>query len=584
MELCYSGQVFGDQPPFTYGSPGFMSPEQMAVATPTEKEDIYALCAMLITFIIGLPPSRFDTLHPQVLQEQLNYFTRHRELSLLIGRCLRRESGSRPGLSFIRTVIERYRQEVINGTHLQWNDQYNYNNDPAKVSDVIRQSALALRTGKLAGEDGLWYSPVIPETKRAGNPSSATTVREGFYSGISGALYTVSQLHAAGFATHKIEKEILANWSRLQQHLTEDSSNQDASLYNGTAGFAITLASGIQSGKIIRNEQTIHVLHQLLRVDHQDHKNEDPAKRGRLKELTISNGLAGIGITVLKCQTLLDPAFVQDLLHHCAESILQQQQKDGSWIFTHKDYPGQKMKFPGFSHGVAGIVSFLLDYYRYLGHLVQTAEKERIRSSAVKALDWLIGQARESSVELNAGPITIIPNQGMTPDIDSSAPSTTEATQSRQEQPTLQWTLHSKSMLIDPSLDIGVTGIAWVFIKAYEILGEEKYKVIAEKTLWDHPQYIQLHNYNLAQGMAGIGMVYLQAHRVLGGQQWQERADHIAGVLLHSFNRYEDQKGISWFTVTANFPTADFLSGNTGISYFLLHYLHPELLKKSFPF
>ncbi|WP_431213816.1 protein kinase domain-containing protein [Puia sp. P3] len=60
LELMYSLERHFPNPPFRFGTPGYVSPEQQSSATPTAKEDIYAIGGLMIAALIRLAPLRIE--------------------------------------------------------------------------------------------------------------------------------------------------------------------------------------------------------------------------------------------------------------------------------------------------------------------------------------------------------------------------------------------------------------------------------------------------------------------------------------------------------------------------------------------
>jgi hypothetical protein len=122
---------------------------------------------------------------------------------------------------------------------------------------------------------------------------------------------------------------------------------------------------------------------------------------------------------------------------------------------------------------------------------------------------------------------------------------------------------------LSPWLAEGLAGLAFVNIRAFEVTKDKKYQAQAEKLLRLHPTKVVSDSFGFADGLAGLGQVYLEAHRVFEGGGWKERADWIASVLAHTYYQQQDG-GIYWLENHSLTPTADLITGNTGIIHFLL--------------
>ncbi len=139
----------------------------------------------------------------------------------------------------------------------------------------------------------------------------------------------------------------------------------------------------------------------------------------------------------------------------------------------------------------------------------------------------------------------------------------------------LLWSAGSKNPSIDPWLEYGFSGVALLFIKAFECLKEPEFKEAASGALLAHPATICSNYLTQANGLAGLGEVYLEAYKVFGDTEWLNRASHIARLLLYC-NKSQKDGTIYWLDGSDNRPTADFMAGNSGIIHFLLRYQNPK--------
>jgi lantibiotic modifying enzyme len=149
------------------------------------------------------------------------------------------------------------------------------------------------------------------------------------------------------------------------------------------------------------------------------------------------------------------------------------------------------------------------------------------------------------------------------------------ASQARWENGHWIWQVNPQNQTISPWLEDGFTGITLVFIKAYEVFREEKYRTLAESVLSNHPVYILSNQLTLSGGLAGLGEVYLEAYRVFQNAEWQKRADWITGVLLHTCKQ-QDDGSVYWLQDHSTIPVADLMTGNAGIIHFLIRYDQSE--------
>jgi hypothetical protein len=120
----------------------------------------------------------------------------------------------------------------------------------------------------------------------------------------------------------------------------------------------------------------------------------------------------------------------------------------------------------------------------------------------------------------------------------------------------------------------GFSGIAWVFIKAFEYLKDGGYKEAAVSALLSHPHYIESNYLCQSTGLAGLGEIYLDAYRVFKDTQWLDRATHIASFIGHCA-KVQNDGSLYWLEGSDNLPTAGFMTGNSGIIHFLLRFNNP---------
>jgi hypothetical protein len=124
----------------------------------------------------------------------------------------------------------------------------------------------------------------------------------------------------------------------------------------------------------------------------------------------------------------------------------------------------------------------------------------------------------------------------------------------------------------------GGKGILFLLIRAYEVLHNDVYKEIVTNALLKYPPRIIHPNFTQENGLAVIGEVYLEAYRVFKTEEWKSRAEWIANIYIHSFFRNRDGSG-HWIMEQNNPPTADFLTGISGIIHFLARCIHPDKIR-----
>lgn len=517
LELAYDLHSGTPNPAFWPGTDGFTSPEQIANQTPTVKEDIYGLGALMIMIFTGIPPSKFETSIPENVKADLYFFIPEQHIVNLIAGCLHPDPLQRPTLMVIKDTVQTYRTQLTNSLNPPASSSYTAASEAA-LSAVINSALKGIGSELMAKQDGLWFSKVQNNVQGIANQQMSSATRRGWYEGIAGVLFMLARLRASGIAIDaNLEKYYKTNFEYIRKTYLVNIENTYPGLFTGSAGMALMLAAGMDSGFIPPDETNMVYLYKCL----------DREPEG----LDLANGAAGQGLALLQCQPYLAAEFTQHKLSALVNLLLAQQQKDGSWKLPGEN--GRAIHINGLGQGSAGIVLFLLMAGKQL-------KSEPAKQAVIKALEWY-----QKKVQKKNGIYTW--------PLDSTSSVTDK------------WTLH------------GTAGVALLFIKVYEILRIDNYKKAAEAVLNAYAPYISGRYLNHAYGLTGLGEVYLEAWRVFNDINWKQRADWITGVLIHQ--KKQKDGACYWLTDAFDvFPTADLLNGNSGIVYFLASNLLPGKL------
>jgi tRNA A-37 threonylcarbamoyl transferase component Bud32 len=105
FELAYSIKEKKPNPAYILGSHGYMSPEQLEVTVPTEKEDIFSLGALLLFMVTGIHPKEFidEDAHADLVK--IESAVKFQRLENIISNCLKNVPNERPALSNIRDQV-----------------------------------------------------------------------------------------------------------------------------------------------------------------------------------------------------------------------------------------------------------------------------------------------------------------------------------------------------------------------------------------------------------------------------------------------------------------------------------------------
>lgn len=528
LELAYCIEKRRPCYPFRLGTPGCMSPEQEAGATPTFKEDIYTLGTLLIVSFVRLPPSLLDNSNKEKLYENLYYFVRKRSIVSLILRCLNTDPDLRPELPEINAILQAYRDEINltstiseNDTKIQYEiprDRHSAKPNAVILEEAIHRGLLGLTSRLMVTTDGTWSSPAPQEDNSFGNTRINRAFYLGWSEGISGILYLLGKISSTGINIDLCMPVYEKNRLFLEKHYLGLLPNLPSGLYAGAAGMALAFATGIRGG-LLDSQRYIPCIKSCL----------DLAPAG----LNIASGAAGQGLSLLHCSSFLDQAWAEEKLQASVRLLSDCQLKDGSWLISRSTNNRKGEKLIGLSHGVAGITLFLLEYV--------TKYKDNIALNAAKrGLEWLAAQAQKSHKSIFWYP----------------SPTAKES---------------------DPYISQGSFGIALTFIRAYEAIREPIYKQIAEAALSSAPEHIIHTNFTQSHGLAGMGEVYLEAFQIFKDEKWHDRAGWITELIVRSALRYEDY--YYWLADNPRYPTADLMTGNGGVIHFLIRYLMPGRIR-----
>jgi len=516
MELAYSLGGNTPTPPFKLGTPGFMSPEQLAVSTPTVKEDIYGLGATILEVLVGITPIRFDINKSDTLYDSMSFFLGDPTMAELITRCLNLSPEERPDIDSITNILVDYRHRLqANVLDKQLSTTSHLNSSDLK--NLIILSLQGLNQHPTVIKDDVWYSKVVNIENLGTRKNLMYSRYTGLSEGIGGVLYLLARARIAGFSIDAAMAGYKKGWSYIQEDHTVSLQNQPPGLYEGIAGIALSMMNGIHAGLIEDNRANREKLQEYL---------EFP-----VTGLDLATGLAGQGISILRCYELLDETFSQDRLDKTVNILIEEQEKDGSWELP-VDLTGKQFsKSMSFGFGVTGILWFLLEYSdRFKSQKAQTVCKN--------ALNW-ISQKTHKMKDL------------------------------------LDQRSFDRNILNGVQAGDERKGIILVLIKAYEVFKAPFYKQAAENVLSHYPSYMVHSNFTQNNGLSGLGELYLEAYRVFNNKEWEKRANWIANLFMHTCIRNSDN-AIHWIMEENNDPTADFMLGTSGIIHFLIRCYMPS--------
>lgn len=524
IELAWSITSHRPDPVFSGGTPGFMSPEQMRSAIPTVKEDIYALGAFMLLFFTNLSPKVINTHDIRALKGILLILTENEQVSTLISDCLNLEPRFRPELSNIKNALETFRKNIIQNPKTSGSTGKTNNISPKRINTTIQEGIKGLASPMLLGPDGHWISRLRRNDAYVGNEQKEMTIYKGWSVGMAGPLWLLAKAKLAGYnISPDCEKVYTTNWFYIR--LTDPNSYKNLSpgLFSGAAGIALALAEALDSELLNLTQLKANNLWSLFQT--------------KSSSLSLSAGISGQGIALLRCMPFMEGPRAQSLLDCYVSEIMQSQRKDGSWNMYSGQLPKRSTEI-GMKSGITGIIWFLLAY-------LKSFPSVRVQETTVKALHWLIKNAFSENGKYNWNPI-----------------------QSGNQNENKSRSGSTKSSIL-------------CLIRAYDVLNDSRYKYLAEKNLQLFAKRPTSSDLTFDHGLIGLGEVFLEASSVFENMQWREMATWITQLLLITFQNIQNDAGI-WCSDDSTSPTADLFVGNSGILHFLIRHQKEGLLKHPF--
>lgn len=518
LELTWNAHTGQPDPPYRLGTYGFMSPEQQLTRTPTEKEDIYGLGGLMITFFLNLSPVKFENSYDLKFKKQLLFFIGEEKVVNLIMASRHRDAFMRPGLDEIQAQLELYRSELSTNSLTVASTKKNYATpDKSVIRSTIQAAINGMSLPMLLSPKLRWASRAKRKEEHIGNHQLGQDVYIGWHTGLAGPLWIMGLANKVGYNIDACRQAYNNSWDYIQEEVFSRADVFPTGLYAGVHGVSLALLEGMKSGLLTVNSDNLNVLQNCFSYSSD--------------RIDLSEGWAGEGIALLQCLELLDRERLQPLLNNYLNNVLSRQSPDGSWpLYSHS---GKKKDiYTGMEKGVAGMIWFLLCY------LESTSDKT-IEAAAQKSMAWLIKSSYMKKGRYN-------------------------------------WTVSTYNKETDKwDLDIGIPGILLVLAKAYELFRVPLYKEIVEMHFNKiRPRLLEM-DFSLKSGLAGIGELYLELYRVFGDAEWKNRADWIASVFINTFQEIDDAVGY-WLVDPSHMATADLFTDNAGIIHFLLRHQSPE--------
>lgn len=356
FELAH--ELASNAPPFTQGTPGFMSPQQAASQTPAVADDVFALGSLAVFLLSGADPRRLissaDGLAPRRLSEISGI---RRAQAEVIGAAVDADPTRRPAVrdlaeavGFVERRARANRARIDIGRRL---------------GGLLEEAATGLLDA-YPTSGGIWNSVHIAGVQRheggAGLASYRSTSR-----GVAGVVYALSRLATFGVQPHNAMSRVqtAVDWL-LAHHPTTD--DQLPGLHFGEAGVAVAISSAVAAGLLPPGEWVAGYTDEALApiFDWPD----------------VTHGAAGQGLAALACADNLGRPELEDRAYAAATYLVETQTQDGAWILP-EGAPGiTGAVMTGFAHGAAGCLYLLAEAANRTGSGVYL-------SAATRAAEWL---------------------------------------------------------------------------------------------------------------------------------------------------------------------------------------------------
>jgi len=517
IELSYSYKEKKPEFPFQYGTSGFMSPEQQMVQEPTVKEDIYGLGGLMLITFTSLSPVKFITGYSDILTRNIQFFIDNEAMAQLIASCLEFDPDRRPSIQEIRECLIEHKAELQERLISKKSPQQIVL-DTVMLKDTIAAAINGLVHYPIVSNNDFWYSRMGKNENFERRQNREYTRYAGLHEGMGGVIYMLARAKFTGFDISTCLNRYYKGWEYIQEKYFDHIEQNPAGLYDGGAGIALAFAEGIRAGLIDDNSITRNKILSAVKMP--------------VKELNLSEGLAGQGIAILQCEEFMEETTAQLLLKQIADKLVATQEKDGSWLTEPVRSGKEGYKNISMASGIGGICWSLLCLGRRHNNI-------QALDAASKALKWI--QRKTNDLKYLFQPREF-----------------------------------KKIVGDNNSKGDERKGLVLTFIKAYEITQDPKYKRAAEEALLHYPAHLLKNDFTQESGMAAMGEIYLEAWKVFKNEEWRRRAEWIANVYLHTFVPNKSTSSGFWRMEEDDDPTADFMVGNSGIIHFLLRMAAPE--------
>lgn len=503
-------------PHFRLGTPGFMSPQQMAGDLPDPSDDVYAfgcLAFLLLTsfdprYVLDLPDRRRGSLSQELSGAPPS-------LVSLVAQMIAPDRARRPHMTHVRNALADMHRGR-SATLPAWPDHGRRSSTLGR--HVLDPMAAGLVEAVERDAQGLWLSLDTHSHEDGPRNNQRLELYRSAYRGVAGPVYLLSRITKAGADRADVADLVTraVDWLLAHEHTPDD---QMPGLHFGEAGVAVAVAEAVSAG-IVPNGDWLN-----------DYVRE--ALQGPLDWPDLTHGAAGQGMAALVVARVLGEPGYAFLASPAAQYLAANQNSDGGWTLPGTVQGMSGETYTGFAHGAAGVVTFLSRYAATCGDATS-------RSAAELGAAWLESQARRT----DAGTALVWPVKVGSPEH-------------------WRWWCH------------GNAGIALAFLTLFRDTGVERYAELARMALRGLPRRERGADLGHCHGLSGIAEVYMDAAEVLGQAEWMGRSRHLAETLLRL--AAPGPGTLTWRVRAGSPPTADLMVGAGGPAHALLRNVCPGM-------
>ena len=360
LELSYSLDERFPQPPFALGTHGYMSPEQEVISTPTAKQDVFSMGAVMLHIYTGISPLKLIKIPGDDFRRAVNFFVEDEAIANLIARCTMRDADLRPDTGEVLQSLREYRKALNNKKQMSVAKKELYTNQ--EVEETIRMGVAALGESVLRDREKGWFAEHLTEKKE-----SSSEIRKTWYAsfnrGVSGILYFLSRAYVTGYDVSPAEEPIQQAFDLIRmKYLSNKIEPVKSGYYFGSDGIAMCLSEIYRNGWMDAEKTMMADWAYLL--------------SGTAKEMDLCDGWAGQGIANLHCAAML-PATREK---YFADELMGRQLPEGNWQLP------ERRRAMHIEYGQSGVIYFLLRY----GMITKEAEAVK---RAIKGVQFLMDNA-----------------------------------------------------------------------------------------------------------------------------------------------------------------------------------------------